>query len=76
MATPPLPATYKLTPHAEPSIVFSDEYEHWTVSDLIEYLQEYESDARVWVREETLDDGTAIIRPIELIAGTRAEVVL
>lgn len=68
----PIPKDTRLAEGVDKELVESDEYQHWLVSDLIEMLQEYPQDARVWIwAGEDSDDDTLIIRPAEWISGLR-----
>jgi hypothetical protein len=76
-----LPRFYVLAPDLEDEadFIFSKEYKHWTVADVIEMLQDHDPDARVWLGDESqvTDDGGLIhLRPLEMIYGAEGEVVL
>lgn len=78
MTNKPLPKFYRLAPDLDKNEIFSEEYEHWTVSDLIEMLNEYDPNARVWIGDDsevTDEGGLVILRPIEMVFGSDGEVI-
>lgn len=81
MTNKELPGYYVLSPDLkdEEEFIFSDEYKHWTVADVIEMLQDHDPDARVWIADENFgedDDAPLYLRPLEMIYGSEGEVVL
>ncbi|QDK01346.1 hypothetical protein SEA_WATERT_77 [Microbacterium phage WaterT] len=81
MTNKDLPGLYALSPDLEDEsdFIFSAEYKHWTVADVIEMLQDHDPDARVWLGDEsniTDDGGLVYLRPLEMIYGAEGEVVL
>lgn len=59
--------------------VSQDDYDPWTVADLIDILQAYPQDARVWIGPDVwpdLDEEPIMLRPIETVFGMEGEVVL
>lgn len=71
-----LPEGTKLHKKNKLDVVTSAEYEHWTVTDLIEFLGRYDPRARVWVVDplEDYEKEDMTIFPIELISGQNGEV--
>ena len=70
MTAKALPDGWKLARGVDKKVL-TDDYDHWTVADVIEMLREYPQDARVWVRV-----GANKLSPVEMIAGSEGEVVL
>ncbi|NEN04720.1 hypothetical protein G3T36_02445 [Diaminobutyricibacter tongyongensis] len=66
-----VPEGYKLRRSVNRRILGSDDYQHWTVADLIEILAEYPQDARVWVMTKH-----PRIYPIEVISADADDVFL
>lgn len=52
-------------------LIESDEYDHWTVGDLIEFLGSMSPDANLWLhRTEWLGDSPIeYVRPLEKLFG-------
>lgn len=70
MTAKPLPKGVKLARGVD-KFVLTDEYEHWTVADVIEILREYPQDARVWFQVKPNR-----VSPLEFVAASEGEVFL
>ncbi|MFF1633984.1 hypothetical protein [Leifsonia sp. NPDC058248] len=68
---PAVPEGFKLRRSVNRRVLESDDYQHWTVADLIEILAEYPHDARVW-----LMDKHPRIHPLELVSSGPGDVFL
>lgn len=76
MSAKNLPEGYVLDADVS-ELALTDGYEHVTVADLRELLEDYPQDARVWLSEpEWPDEGDVRVRPLELIFGSEGEVFL
>ena len=78
MSKKPLPEGYALSPHYNPKDVFKRRYKHWTVADLIEILQDFPQDARVWTTGTCPDDIDEpwLVEPIDMVSASEGEVFL
>jgi hypothetical protein len=70
MGTKAIPQGCAVEPNHDRAFIESDDYEHWTVADLIEMLSEHNPDARVWIENDS------VIWPVEMVAGSESEVFL
>ena len=70
MTAKPLPPTFKLA-RGVGRQVLTDEYEHWTVADVIGLLEDYDPNSRVWIQV-----GKNKLAPLEMMFGTEGEVIL
>lgn len=79
MTNKPLSAPYAIAPDLDAKEILSDDYDHWTVADVIEMLQDHNPEARVWIADENFgedDEAPLYLRPLEMIFGSDGEVVL
>lgn len=70
MSSRPLPRGWKLARGVD-YVVLTDDYQHWTVADVIEILREYNPDARVWVQV-----GKNGLSPLETMEEHEGELIL
>lgn len=74
MTSKPLPYNFTLDPDFGPEVL-SDKYEHWTVQDLLEILESYHKDARVWITPARWGSPVSV-RPLENVMGVKGDVFL
>lgn len=71
-----IPENTKISRSHDKKVILSEEYEHWTVKDLINILLDYQMDAKVWTVRNPRFGKKDIIKPIEIIGGDGKHVLI